>query len=337
MRFSVIIVSWNALDLLKKFLPSVVSTDYSDFEIILADNASTDGSAEWVSNNYSGVKVVRLDRNYGYCGGNNRGARHADGDILVFLNNDVEVDPLWLNALRNCFEMDANIAAAQPKMLSYNHPDYFEYAGAAGGFLDKYGYPYCRGRLFETIEKDEDQYNSSDDIFWASGAALAIRRERFEWLGGFDEDFQFHMEEIDLCWKLHNKGYRVVYCPLSTVYHVGGGSLPKESPRKTYYNFRNNLILLWKNLSRKTLGKRFTVRLLLDGITLFYFLFTLRIKELGALLKAYFSFLGMFRQTNAKRKQLLASRQQEENPSVMSSYSIVWKYYVRGKRYFKNL
>ncbi len=337
MRFSVIVVSWNALEYLKKFLPSVVGTDYTDFEIIVADNASTDGSASWIHENYPEVKVASLDKNYGYCGGNNRGARHADGDILVFLNNDVEVDPQWLTELRNCFEMDDKIAAAQPKMLSYEEPDYFEYAGAAGGFLDKYGYPYCRGRIFDTIEKDEYQYNSFSDIFWASGAALAIRRERFEWCGGFDEDFEFHMEEIDMCWKLLNKNYRIVYCPQSTVYHVGGGSLPMNSPRKTYYNFRNNLVLLWKNLSSQTLGKRFAVRLLLDVVTFFYFIFTLRFKELGALIKAYFKFLKMFNRTNAKRKQLLASRSIEEDPNIMAPFSLVWQYYIRGKRYFRDL
>ncbi|MDX1638444.1 MAG: glycosyltransferase family 2 protein, partial [Balneolaceae bacterium] len=198
--FSIIIVSWNALNHLKTFLPSVAETDYPDFEIILADNASTDGSAEWVEARYPGVKVVSLDNNYGYCGGNNRGANYAGGDILLFLNNDVKVAPDWLLELDKCITTHSEAAVFQPKIRSFSNPEEFEYAGAAGGFLDKYGYPFCRGRIFDTVEKDSGQYDLATDIFWASGAALAIRKERFEEVGGFDEDFEFHMEEIDLCW-----------------------------------------------------------------------------------------------------------------------------------------
>ncbi|MDZ7693908.1 MAG: glycosyltransferase family 2 protein [Balneolaceae bacterium] len=245
--FSIIIVSWNALQHLKIFLPSVAKTQYREMEIILADNASDDGSAEWVAAHYPEVKIVTFDQNYGYCGGNNRGARHAAGEILVFLNNDVEVEPDWIGHLDDCFREHPEAAAIQPKMRSYSNPAEFEYAGAAGGFIDKYGYPFCRGRVFDTVEKDTGQYDASSEIFWASGAALAIRKKQFEAIGGFDEDFKFHMEEIDLCWQLWNRGHSVRYCPQSVVYHLGGGSMPMGSPRKVYYNYRNNLKMLWKN------------------------------------------------------------------------------------------
>lgn len=217
-QFSVIIVSWNAIDHLKTFLPSVASTDHPDFEIILADNASNDGSADWVRTNLSNVGICTFDKNYGYCGGNNRAVSYAKGEILVFLNNDVQVDPDWLTHLSRCFDRNETTAAVQPKMRSYTDPKYFEYAGAAGGFIDKYGFPFCRGRLFDTLEKDEGQYDDNADIFWASGAALAIRKDVFCELGGFDEDFEFHMEEVDLCWRLWSRGFKVQFCPKSVVY-----------------------------------------------------------------------------------------------------------------------
>ena len=206
--FSIIIVTWNALEHLKTFLPSVCSTRYPDLEIILANNASTDGSAEWVQKEFPEIKVVTFSRNHGYCGGNNRAADYAEGEILVFLNNDVKVDPDWLKNLEKTFNTQ-DVAAVQPKLRSFESPEFFEYAGAAGGFLDYFGYPFCRGRIFDTIEKDLGQYNHPGNILWASGAALAIRKDLFLEAGRFDEDFEFHMEEIDLCWRLWNLGYRI--------------------------------------------------------------------------------------------------------------------------------
>ena len=215
--FSIIIVSWNALEHLKNYLPSVTATNYPQYEIILADNASTDGSKKWVQEQYPEIKIAELEKNYGYCGGNNRAVPYAENDILLFLNNDVRVEPDWLQGLAECFQKDKTIGAVQPKMLSDEEPEYFEYAGAAGGYLDRFGYPFCRGRIFDTVEKDQGQYDNETNILWASGAALAIRKDLFNVLGGFDEDFEFHMEEIDLCWQLWNAGHKVRFCPSSTV------------------------------------------------------------------------------------------------------------------------
>lgn len=336
-RFSIIIVSWNALHHLKTFLPSVAATNYNDYEIILADNASTDGSAEWVERNYPQVKIATFDKNYGYCGGNNRAVPHADGDILIFLNNDVEVEPKWLRPLAGMFDQNPKIAAAQPKIRSYKEPDYFEYAGAAGGYLDKYGFPFCRGRLFDTIEEDYGQYDKPGPILWASGAALAIRKELFEELKGFDEDFEFHMEEIDLCWQLWNRGYEVHYCPQSVVYHLGGGSLPSDSPRKLYYNYRNNLKLLWKNYSDRSLVVRFPVRLLLDIIAAMHMLFTNGWSSFKSIIMAHKDFWLSVKQTHNKRKALLRKRVEADDPRLLMPKNLVWEYFIMGRTSYKEI
>lgn len=337
LRFSIIIVSWNALHHLKTFLPDVVKTGYPDFEIILADNASTDDSVTWVREHHPKVKIAALDDNYGYCGGNNRAVPYTSGDILLFLNNDVKVKSDWLHGLNECFVKNNRIAAAQPKMLSYEHPEYFEYAGAAGGFLDKYGYPFCRGRIFETLEKDTGQYNEASDIFWASGAALAIRKDVFLEMGGFDEDFEFHMEEIDLCWRLWNAGYKVHYCPQSVVYHLGGGSMPMGSPRKVFYNYRNNLIMLWKNSSSTSLPHRFLIRYLLDIVAAFRSLFMGRWKEFTAIVRAHFSFWKSFSKTHQKRTRLQLKRTIKSDPETMIPVNLIWEYFYKGHREYRQL
>ena len=335
--FSIIIVSWNALEHLKNYLPSVAATDYPNYEIILADNASADGSKAWVREHYPEVKIAEFDENYGYCGGNNRAVPHAEGDILLFLNNDVRVEPDWLQALAQCFQKDKNIAAAQPKMLSDEQPEYFEYAGAAGGFLDQFGYPFCRGRIFDTLEKDEGQYDVESDIFWASGAALAIRKERFQQMGGFDEDFEFHMEEIDLCWQLWNAGYRVRYCPRSTVYHLGGGSMAMGSPRKVYYNYRNNLRMLWKNSSSDTLYWRFAGRYLLDIAAGIRSLLGGNWKEFKAIGRAHRHFWQQFHNTYQKRVQRQQKRKIADDPHTMKPISIVAAYFGKNLTKFSEL
>lgn len=337
LRFSIIIVSWNALHHLKTFLPSVVKTDYPDYEIVLANNASSDGTVEWVRQNYPQVKVATFDKNYGYCGGNNRAVPHTSGDILIFLNNDVEVKEDWLKALNRCFSENEQIAAAQPKMLSYENPDYFEYAGAAGGFLDKYGYPFCRGRIFDTVEKDQGQYNEPSDILWASGAALAIRKELFEDMEGFDEDFEFHMEEIDLCWRLWNMGYTVRYCPESVVYHLGGGSMPMGSPRKVYYNYRNNLRMLWKNTSSDTLAHRFLIRYKLDIIAAFRSLLAGSWPEFIAIVQAHADFWRDIQRTRQKRIKLQKQRNIHSDPETIIPINLIWEYFFKGKRHFNEL
>ncbi len=335
--FSIIIVSWNALKHLKNYLPSVTTTDYPKYEIILADNASSDGSKVWVREHYPEIKIAELDKNYGYCGGNNRAVPYANGDILLFLNNDVRVEPDWLHGLGRCFQKDESIGAVQPKMLSDEQPEYFEYAGAAGGYLDRFGYPFCRGRIFDTVEKDNGQYNNETDIFWASGAALAVRKELFNQMGGFDEDFAFHMEEIDLCWQLWNTGYRVRFCPQSTVYHLGGGSMAMGSPRKIYYNYRNNLRMLWKNCSTDSLPWRFSGRYLLDIIASFRSLFKGEWEEFKAIGRAHLDFWKGFNETQQKRSQLQDRRTTDDDPKTLLPVNIISEYFAKGKTKFLEL
>lgn len=331
--FSIIIVTWNGLKHLTTFLPSVVASDYENFEIILADNASTDDSIKWVENNYPSVKIASFDHNYGYTGGNNRAVPFAEKEILIFLNNDVNVDPNWLNGLNEAFKKDERLAAVQPKILSYKEPEYFEYAGAAGGFLDTLGYPFCRGRLLDTIEKDEGQYDSVTDIAWASGAALAIKKDVFEQLEGFDEDYQFHMEEIDLCWRALNTGYRIKYTPESKVYHLGGGSLPMGSSRKVYFNFRNSLFMLWKNLPASELWYKFPFRIFLDITAAWRSLFSGNPREFVAIAKAHLHFLISFSKINKKRKKT----HQNKDTEILSPVILVWEYFIKGKKKFSDL
>ena len=335
--FSIVIVSWNALNHLKRFLPSVADTNYNEFEIILADNASDDGSVEWVRKHYPEVNIATFDQNYGYCGGNNRGARHAEGDILVFLNNDVKVEPEWLTHLDRCFTQYPEAAAIQPKIRSFSNPKKFEYAGAAGGFLDKYGYPFCRGRIFDTLETDRGQYDYSTEILWASGAALAIKRSVFEQAGGFDEDFEFHMEEIDLCWRLWNSGHTVRYCPESLVYHLGGGSLPMGSARKVYYNYRNNLTMIWKNCSTQSLIWRFPVRYILDLVAAIRSIIDGSMQDFVAICRAHLHFWKSLPATFRKRRNLQKTRTVREDPDTLLPLNIVWSYFIKGKNRFIDL
>ena len=333
--FSVIIVTWNGLTHLKTFLPSVYATEYPDFEIILADNASNDGSVEWVREYFPDVIVSTFDDNYGYCGGNNRAVASASKEILLFLNNDVHTTPNWLDAINDCLMQDESIGAVQPKLLSYKEPESFEYAGAAGGFIDKYGYPFCRGRILETVEKDDGQYNETSEIFWASGAALAIKRDLFIELGGFDEDFEFHMEEIDLCWRAKRQGYKIMYTPDSTVYHLGGGSLAMGSPRKVYYNFRNNLFMLWKNYSNAELFIQFPIRLFLDVVAAYKSLLSGNPKEFGAIAKAHLHFFLGWINVHKKRNQIALPYFKKLTGKM--DISIIWSYFVRGKKEFNQL
>lgn len=331
--FSIIIVTWNGLHHLKNFLPSVAATNYPDFEIILADNNSTDESKEWVSEHYPEVKIAAFDNNYGYTGGNNRAVAYSEKEVLLFLNNDVEVPPNWLDGLNTTFESDTQIAATQPKIKAFKNKNFFEYAGAAGGFLDRLGYPFCRGRVLDHVEKDVGQYEDNVDIAWASGAALAIKKDVFEDLGGFDEDFQFHMEEIDLCWRTRNAGYRIVYTPESVVYHLGGGSLAMGSPRKVYFNFRNSLYMLWKNLPTKQLCVKLPLRLLLDVIAAIRALISGKFSEFGAIMRAQFSFYRNLKTLQKKRNL----QRKQSSKGVLSPVSIIWKYFITGKKTYQKL
>lgn len=329
--FSIIIVTWNGIDLLKKFLPTVMESTYPNVEIVIADNASTDSTADWVNQNYPNCKVVTFDDNYGYCGGNNRAVEHCNGDILLFLNNDVRVEPEWLSPINSLFQ-DSNVTIAQPKIRSLKNPDYFEYAGAAGGMIDYMGYPFCRGRLFDHVEKDEGQYDTSEKIFWASGASLAIRKEAFEKLGGFDESFEFHMEEIDLCWRAWKMGYTVKSCPESVVYHLGGGSLPMGSSRKVYYNFRNSLLMITKNDSGNGLFFKIFFRLLLDGLAGIRMLLQLKPGATWAIIKAHFGFYRHLPSVLKKRKTIQRSSNSNVPDSLIYPRLIIIEAFVKGAK-----
>jgi hypothetical protein len=331
-RVSIIIVSWNALPLLQQCLPSVAATNYPNLEIILADNASTDGSADWVRAHIPRISVVRHPENWLFCKGNNAAVPHASGDYILFLNNDVEVSPDWLDPLVDAMEYDERVAAVQPKLLQYNNRNQFEYAGAAGGYLDRLGYPFARGRIFFSTEPDNNQYDIPRDIFWATGAAIMLRRTALEEVGLFDEHFEMHMEEIDLCWRLHRRGYRVRSVPASTVYHIGGGSLPHGNVRKVYYNFRNSLLMLYKNLSSAAWRRVFSQRLLLDGAAALRALASGRPREAFAILRAY-------RDAHRMHPLYADARPDGASDSVALPYdgSIVFDYFVRGRRRFQDL
>lgn len=321
---------------MKTFLPSVTDTDYPDFEIIIANNASSDASKEWVQDHYPDIRIVTFSENFGYCGGNNRASDYATGEIIVFLNNDVKVDPDWLKNLDKAFDRN-KVAAAQPKLRACSDPDFFEYAGAAGGYLDYYGYPFCRGRIFDTVEKDNGQYDTPEEILWASGAALAIRKNVFYTMGKFDEDFEFHMEEIDLCWRLWNRGFEVVCEPASVVYHLGGGSLPMGSTRKIYYNYRNNLIMMIKNLPEKKVFLRILARLCLDGLSGLRSLLKLKPLETTAIIRAHFAFYGQLFNSLKKREELQETRVISGDPDIMFNKSIISEYYLFKKKTYMEI
>lgn len=266
-KVAVVILNWNGKHYLKQFLPALLNTTYSNAEVIIADNGSTDDSVSFLSEQYPSIKLIRFSENYGFARGYNEALKRVESDYYVILNSDVEVTAGWLQPLVDLLEKDTAIAACQPKILSYNYKSIFEYAGAAGGWLDAYGYPFARGRIFDKSEEDKGQYDKAEPVFWASGAALFIRSAVFHEMKGFDEYFFAHQEEIDLCWRMQLAGYTIFCCPASVVYHVGGGTLPRGNSLKTYLNFRNNRIMLSKNLPLSRKLWVMPVRSLLDGIS----------------------------------------------------------------------
>jgi GT2 family glycosyltransferase len=332
MHIAVVILNWNGKKFFERFLLSLVANSMEKAEIIVADNASSDDSVEYLKINFPSVRVIQLDKNYGFAKGYNLALAQVEADYYILLNSDIEVTPGWIQPVIDLMESDLNIAACQPKIRSFTEPQKFEYAGAAGGFIDKYGYPFCRGRMFLSIEEDIGQYDDTIEIFWATGACMFVRASLFHKFGGLDEDFFAHMEEIDFCWRLKNEGYKIMYCPSSVVYHIGGGTLPKISWRKTYLNFRNNCILLYKNLPDNLLVEVFAKRLILDGIAAMKFLITAGFQDFFAVSKAHFSFYGSLRKTRQKRKKL-------KQGQVRNIYqkNIVFEYYLRGKKKFTDL
>ena len=329
MKLAIVILNWNGQQLLENFLPSVVNyADGQDLYVI--DNGSTDTSVSFLKQYYPTVQCIKLTHNIGYAGGYNEGLKHISADVFCLLNSDIQVTKNWLKPIINTFENNINTSIIQPKILDYHHKNKFEYAGAGGGFIDQLGYPYCRGRIFHTLEEDHGQYNDQKEVFWASGACLFIRATVFNDLGGFDSRFFAHMEEIDLCWRAKNKGSTVTYVGNSTVYHVGGASLDVSNPKKTYLNFRNSLYTLAKNTS-KPLVLVVLLRLILDGIAGFHFLLQAKPKHTFAIIKAHGSFyldlpyLLQFRRENSLTK------------SFKLHPSIVWSYFVQNKKYFSKL
>lgn len=328
-RVSVVIVTWNGRGLLERFLPSVLATTYSEVEVIVADNASTDGTATWLRTTHPEVVVVQHAENGFFARGNNAAVPHTTGDLLLFLNNDVEVPPDWLGPLAAAFD-DPEVVAVQPKLLQHADRAQFEYAGASGGFLDAYGYPFTRGRLFNTLEADRGQYDDARDVFWATGAALAVRRAAFVEAGGFDEAFEMHMEEIDLCWRLQRAGGRIRVEPASVAYHLGGGSLPQGDPRKAYYNFRNSLAMLAKNLPEAEFRRALRVRRILDATAAARARLGGNRAEAEAIRRAW----GDFRDWLPG-----ISRPGPMDPVVLPPYrgSLVGDYFLRGRRRFSDL
>jgi hypothetical protein len=333
-RFAVVILNWNGEKLLKQFLPTVVKNTPKDLaEIIVADNGSTDDSLSYVKESFpeESVKIIRLDRNYGFAEGYNKALEQVDNEFVVLLNSDVAVSEGWLNEPLRILDSQPDVAAVQPKILSERNHEYFEYAGAAGGLMDMYGYPYCHGRILGKVEKDCGQYDTEVYIFWATGACMIIRNAVYKKVGGLDSEFFAHQEEIDLCWRLRSRGYRIVYAPSSVVYHVGGGMLSYESPRKTFLNFRNNLLMLYKNLPENRLNKVMRVRFVLDYMAAIKFLLTGHIANAKAVWEARREYKRMLPSFVSKREENLRLAVTEDIPE-MKKTSLLFNYYLGRKR-----
>jgi len=331
-KTAVVILNWNGRKFLEQFLPSVVSHSRDSTEIIVADNASSDDSVSFLREKYPEIRIIQNVANGGFARGYNEALAQVDADYYILLNSDIEVTSNWIAPIIDLMEKDSAIAACQPKLISYYERSMFEYAGAAGGFIDKLGYPFCRGRLFQSIENDIGQYDEIKEIFWATGACMFVRADVFRKLGGLDERFFAHMEEIDFCWRAKNEGFKIMYCPQSKVYHVGGGTLPKKSWRKTYLNMRNNNIMLFKNLPTEKLVHVFIVRLILDGVAAFKFLFDGGFKDFFAVVKAHFKFYSLL--PALKRERI----QKEHKPvSMIYRKNLVYEYFLKGKRRFTDL
>jgi GT2 family glycosyltransferase len=335
-KIAVVILNWNGRKHLDKFLPSVIKySGNSSAEIYVADNNSSDDSINLIKNKFPWIKLIQFDRNYGFAQGYFKALEQIKTEYFVLLNSDVMVTSNWLS-LVDLMEKDKSIAACMPKIRSYANNDYFEYAGAAGGFIDKLGYPFCRGRILNNIEKDKGQYDDPIEVFWASGACMFLRAKAYFEAGGLDKDFFAHMEEIDLCWRLKRLNYKVVCYPEVTVYHVGGGTLPNNTPRKLYFNYRNNLFLLYKNLPDNIFYKTIIERLLLDMLSAFVYLFNLSFSFSFAVIKAHLAFYSSLKTLRRKRKKI-RSDSELNNINQIYKKSILFKFFVRKTRCFSQL
>jgi GT2 family glycosyltransferase len=331
-RTAVVILNFNGEKLLPLFLPSVIQ--YSpQAEIIVADNASTDESVPLIRLSFPEVRLILLDKNYGFCGGYNRAMEQVDADYCVLLNSDIEVTPGWLDPIIDLMDNDPTVASVQPKILSYTDRNKFEHAGAAGGYIDSLGYPFCRGRIFDHVEEDHGQYDDQREIFWSTGACMVVRSQFFKALHGFDEDFFAHMEEIDLCWKLHRQNLKVMYCGSSCVYHVGAGTLGYGNPRKTYLNFRNGLSLIYKHLGPRELIYKLPLRIILDWVASLRFAIGSDAHNAVAILNAHRDFFAHIGRDKRKRKEIRKTNPGYPQTGILKG-SVVFNYYVLGKKTF---
>lgn len=332
---AVVILNYNGAGMLRRFLPSVI--EYSpEASIYVADNGSSDESCDVVRNEFPAVKLMVLDHNYGFAEGYNRALAQVDEEYAVLLNSDVEVTRGWLSPMTQFLDSNPEVAACQPKLLSFKQKDFFEYAGAAGGFIDKWGYTFCRGRIFNTVERDSGQYDDTTDVFWATGAALMIRNEVYKNNGGLDGRFFAHMEEIDLCWRLRSRGYRIACVPQSHVYHVGGATLKKENPQKTYLNFRNNLLMIYKNTPDCQLKKIMLFRKVFDNVAALKFLASGDYAAFKAVRKARRDFKAMRAGYDKARAENMKLAVTTRIPEVLKS-SILYKYYLGFKHTYSSL
>lgn len=337
MKTTVIILNWNGRKMMEQYLPSVCKyTTGEDVKIVVADNGSTDDSIDFLRNNYPQIELILLDQNYGFAEGYNRAIAQVDAEYVVLLNSDVEVTENWLTTLTDYMDSHPDIAACQPKVLAYYDKEHFEHAGASGGFIDRYRFPYCRGRIFAVVEPDHGQYDTPTQIFWATGAALMIRRTSYLKAGGLDAQFFAHMEEIDLCWRLNSRGEKIVCLPQSIIYHLGGGTLNVDNPRKTYLNFRNNLLMIYKNESNEQLNNVLRMRKLLDNLAAIVFLLKGDVANFKAVRKARKDFKKMKDDFIDKRKENMKLTTQTTFPFNYNG-SIVWSYYALGKKNYAEL
>lgn len=336
-KIAVVILNWNGKHFLEKFLPSV--TQFSSLpgaEIIVADNGSNDGSVDFLKNFYPSVRVIRFDKNYGFTGGYNKALAQVDAEYFVLLNSDVEVSSDWLNFIVEKMDADKTIGAAMPKMIDFANRSKFEYAGACGGFIDRFGYPFCRGRVLSVIENDKGQYNDEMQCFWASGACMFVRAALYKQLGGLDDSFFAHMEEIDLCWRLQNAGYKIMVYPQVEVYHVGGGTLPNNNPRKLYLNYRNNLLLLYKNMPLQQAGTLIPIRMLLDWLSAFVYLLQRKWSFFMAVPKAHRDYFKMRHKVRGMAKTEVNKKFCRANFPVYH-HSLVGSFFIRKLKTFKAL
>ncbi|MFL5738851.1 MAG: glycosyltransferase family 2 protein [Flavisolibacter sp.] len=332
---AVVILNWNGKKYLEQFLPSVLAASYSNYSVVVADNASTDDSIVFLQRNFPQVKLLQLSQNFGFAGGYNEALRQVDAEYYLLLNSDVEVTPNWMEPMIGLLEKNERFAVCQPRILSFHKKNVFEYAGASGGWLDLYGYPFARGRIFDICEEDKGQYNDTEPVFWASGAAMLIKSRVYHEHQGFDEYFFAHQEEIDLCWRIQLSGYEIFCCPLSVVYHVGGGTLPRGNSKKTFLNFRNNQILLAKNLPWNEKWWKTPCRMLLDQVSAIKGLLAGDLGYFVAIFKAHLGFLDWI--FFHEKKKFPGRRKKMRSLDGVYKGNIAWEHFAKGKKYFSQI